>query len=462
MLAYFLAIVVAFVSVTLYLTAFFRSQIHRQDDFLWSGLGLFYALTLWICASRITGAVLLGQLAIVTITIAFIWENRQLRQTITASTESNQALEGFSLLSLILSLLAKLPELIQKKESKSQPVASPTPQPATNLEGKIAKSETEPVEDKLTKGKTEEVSPIITEVATEMEIGVTEASEAEETTESSENKQDVIKLEDKKEENFTLDTESALNRTTEDLAIETDNPPVKPSEAKLKPKESFFDKIIATITKPFQKQSPILTTKEATEVTPESTDTNLVDEEPTVPEIEPDTASDLEEVSTSENNQNSEKLNQVIDTQEYSEVISQEKLAVGEETNQEEEKYQIESSTSEEQELIINTERLDSNQEEQNSEPELDLEPKELEAEVITTNLKDQTTETKDSPESHLDSPNVPEEDTIKSLSDLTATEFVEREAPLTSESEELTTESENQLQNLGEILADDDKPEGK
>ncbi len=115
MLAYFLAIAVAVVSLTLYLTAFFRPQIHRQDDFLWSGLGLFSALIFWICAGRITGAVLLGESALVIIAIAFIWENRQLRQAITTSTNSNQALEGFSILSLIASLFTKLTDLTKPK-----------------------------------------------------------------------------------------------------------------------------------------------------------------------------------------------------------------------------------------------------------------------------------------------------------------------------------------------------------
>ena len=105
MLAYFLATIMAIISLTLYLNAFIRPKFHRQDDFLWSGLGLFYSLTLWICAGRITGAVLLGQFAVTFIAIAFIWENRQLRKVITANADSNQVLEGFSVLSLMLTSL---------------------------------------------------------------------------------------------------------------------------------------------------------------------------------------------------------------------------------------------------------------------------------------------------------------------------------------------------------------------
>ena len=80
MLSYFLAIIIVIASLNLYLSAFIRPKIHRRDDFLWSGLGLFYGLTLWVCAGRVSGAILLSQLAIVTVAIAFMWENISLRK----------------------------------------------------------------------------------------------------------------------------------------------------------------------------------------------------------------------------------------------------------------------------------------------------------------------------------------------------------------------------------------------
>ena len=120
MLAYFLAIAVAIISIIIYLTAFFSPKIHRQDDFLWSGLGLFYALILWFCAGRITGALLLGQLAAVSIIIAFIWETRKLREAIVAS-ETELKLEGFSILDLILTLLAKIPGFSRQQLPLTQP-----------------------------------------------------------------------------------------------------------------------------------------------------------------------------------------------------------------------------------------------------------------------------------------------------------------------------------------------------
>ncbi|MBE9190318.1 Ycf66 family protein [Gloeocapsopsis crepidinum LEGE 06123] len=63
MLAYILALAVGFFSLAIYMTAFFFPEVHRKGDFIWSGVGLFYALVLWVCSGRITGGVLLGQVA---------------------------------------------------------------------------------------------------------------------------------------------------------------------------------------------------------------------------------------------------------------------------------------------------------------------------------------------------------------------------------------------------------------
>ncbi|MEM8675163.1 MAG: Ycf66 family protein [Cyanobacteria bacterium P01_G01_bin.67] len=82
MLSYALAIAIAISSLGLFLTAFLMSDLHRQDDFLWSGVGLFYALVLWYCAQNITGAVLLGQAAATALIVAYSWHNLQLRKAI--------------------------------------------------------------------------------------------------------------------------------------------------------------------------------------------------------------------------------------------------------------------------------------------------------------------------------------------------------------------------------------------
>jgi hypothetical protein len=80
MLAYVLALVVGLGSFALYMAAFFFPEIHRKNDFIWSGVGLFYALVLWVCADRITGGVLLGQTASVGLLGWLGWQTFWLRR----------------------------------------------------------------------------------------------------------------------------------------------------------------------------------------------------------------------------------------------------------------------------------------------------------------------------------------------------------------------------------------------
>ena len=115
MLPYALAIAVGLSSSVLFLTAFFFKDIHRQDDFFWSGIGLFYALVLWFCATSITGAVLLGQLAAVALLLAYFWQVIKLRGAI-ANPEKMASLDKFSVVSSIQKWLRRSP--------------SPTPQTA--------------------------------------------------------------------------------------------------------------------------------------------------------------------------------------------------------------------------------------------------------------------------------------------------------------------------------------------
>lgn len=83
MLAYFLALAVGLGSFSIYMAAFFFPEVHRKSDFTWSGVGLFYALILWACAGRITGALLLGQMAGVAMLGWFAWETLTLRRQVT-------------------------------------------------------------------------------------------------------------------------------------------------------------------------------------------------------------------------------------------------------------------------------------------------------------------------------------------------------------------------------------------
>ncbi|CBN58112.1 MULTISPECIES: Ycf66 family protein [Kamptonema] len=83
MLAYILALAVGLGSCAVYMAAFFFPEVHRKSDFIWSGVGLFYALILWVCAGRITGAVLLGQMASVALLGWFGWQTLTLRRELT-------------------------------------------------------------------------------------------------------------------------------------------------------------------------------------------------------------------------------------------------------------------------------------------------------------------------------------------------------------------------------------------
>jgi hypothetical protein len=137
MLALTLAIFLGIASLALFLTAFFRPKLHRQDDFLWSGIGLFYALILWLCAEQLRGGVLLGQVAGVALVLTFGWQTLKLRWAV-ANPEAIADFESFSLLTWIQS---RLTSLLPKPKAVT-PVAKPeTTAPSTPI------SEVTPVTD---------------------------------------------------------------------------------------------------------------------------------------------------------------------------------------------------------------------------------------------------------------------------------------------------------------------------
>ncbi|MDJ0619389.1 MAG: Ycf66 family protein [Calothrix sp. MO_192.B10] len=82
MLAHVLALAVAIGSIAIYLAAFFFPEIHRKNDFIWSGVGLFYGLVLWVFARRITGGLLLGHVASVSLLFWFGWQTMSLRRQV--------------------------------------------------------------------------------------------------------------------------------------------------------------------------------------------------------------------------------------------------------------------------------------------------------------------------------------------------------------------------------------------
>jgi hypothetical protein len=84
MLAYILAVLVGTGSVGLYAAAFFLPEIHRKNDFIWSGVGLFYALFLWLYAHQVTGGILVGQTSSVVLLGWFAWQIVKMRRQLVA------------------------------------------------------------------------------------------------------------------------------------------------------------------------------------------------------------------------------------------------------------------------------------------------------------------------------------------------------------------------------------------
>ncbi|MEG4623326.1 Ycf66 family protein [Microcoleus sp. w1-18aA5] len=137
MLAYFLALAVGLGSFSIYMAAFFFPEVHRKSDFTWSGVGLFYALILWACAGRITGALLLGQMAGVAMLGWFAWETLTLRRQVTPVAEqtpipqsANLAAGGVPFAGLFAKkkepAAAKKPKFVRSPKPKTDVVPAPT------------------------------------------------------------------------------------------------------------------------------------------------------------------------------------------------------------------------------------------------------------------------------------------------------------------------------------------------
>ena len=121
MLSYALAIAVAISSLILFSTAFLMSKIHRKDDFLWSAVGLFYALILWFDARNITGTVLLGQAAATVLITSYCWQTIKLRKAIAnpaQATETNN-----------FSVVRSFNGLFKRQKPKFEPAPQPVVKP---------------------------------------------------------------------------------------------------------------------------------------------------------------------------------------------------------------------------------------------------------------------------------------------------------------------------------------------
>ncbi len=91
MLTYLLAFAIALASIGLYAMTFFLPGFKRERDLIWSGVGLFYALVLWICAGQVRGGLLLGQMASVAIIGWLGWQAFLPRWEGLSAAEKDQA-----------------------------------------------------------------------------------------------------------------------------------------------------------------------------------------------------------------------------------------------------------------------------------------------------------------------------------------------------------------------------------
>jgi hypothetical protein len=317
MLAYLLAIAVGLGSFALYVAAFFFPEIHRKDDFLWSGVGLFYALVLWVCAGRITGGVLLGQVAGISLLGWFVWETVVLRRAIARPEERTEALQNFSVTEAISNQLGKISSIGRKKPKPQvktdETAATISPKPETSVTAVLEtpveteKEESTPEIETTTEAVLESSVESLKEesAAAEIETPIEATLEnileegIEESTEDEDDDDDMdtviedyipTPVENKTEKNLTPQTETAAE------AIAT--PQKKITTQK---KKGFLGNIVDKIASPFRKKKtepktttePVVASLSNVDLETASSDTEIVDEAEISQNIE-DVATEVE------------------------------------------------------------------------------------------------------------------------------------------------------------------------
>ncbi|MEL6458174.1 MAG: Ycf66 family protein [Cyanobacteria bacterium J06621_15] len=137
-MTHILALIVGFGSLAIYLAAFFFPEVHRKNDFYWSGLGLFYALVLWFFAPRIGGWFFLGQLAAVALLIWFGWQTFSLRRQVTPAMQqtpipSTEAVTSkISLQERVGGLIKGVGNILPGKKSQAPQTPTATPPSTTS------------------------------------------------------------------------------------------------------------------------------------------------------------------------------------------------------------------------------------------------------------------------------------------------------------------------------------------
>ncbi|GAB4470937.1 MAG: hypothetical protein OHK0037_29950 [Elainellaceae cyanobacterium] len=145
-MSHILALVVALGSFGLYMSAFFLPEVYRKNDFIWSGVGMFYALVLWVHAGRITGGVLLGQLASVALLGWLSWQLLESRRLLTPYDQQTRLPGSSRNFSDLLKLAAEeLPGRLQTQFKALPQQASGWVNQVTSRVGKSPKLASKPV-----------------------------------------------------------------------------------------------------------------------------------------------------------------------------------------------------------------------------------------------------------------------------------------------------------------------------
>lgn len=142
MLAYILALAVGLGSLGIYLTAFFFPEIHRKNDFIWSGLGLFYALVLWVSAGRITGSVLLGQAAGVALLGWSVTQTLSLRRQLTPRQQQTELPSAEEVKNTVEEKVSKL-SLTERLSQLQKRVTGSITGAKDRVQGTVSKTATE-------------------------------------------------------------------------------------------------------------------------------------------------------------------------------------------------------------------------------------------------------------------------------------------------------------------------------
>jgi hypothetical protein len=191
MLANVLALVVGLGSLAIYLSAFFFPEIHRKNDFIWSGVGLFYALVLWVFAPRISGGLLLGHVASVALLVWFGWQTLSLRRQLTPLLQQTQVPSSEAVKTTLqqqankLSLPQPLAQLQQAvsgffgglKNRSQQPVTPKTTTPEPEIT-------TKPAVEIIDKTEAPTQEPVTTTESESPTVALEQPTEASVTTEA--------------------------------------------------------------------------------------------------------------------------------------------------------------------------------------------------------------------------------------------------------------------------------------